>query len=141
MIQLQIFHEKTLYYCLDNDDIKKSNWMRHVTKSTNHEPANLVACQIKYDIYFYTTTCITPQSELIVDYSTEYQKRVQRLQQQSKEIVSGQQQTQHTADQRKMSKFFFCVTRFTDIEAVFFFVFLCKGLVNLLSVKSWKTHL
>ena len=78
--------------------------MRHVTKATNQNEANLIACQVKYNIYFYTTTCIQPNCELIVDYSDEFTKRIQKCAQQletSSLTTEKESQTKPT----KMSKF------------------------------------
>ncbi|KAG8176978.1 hypothetical protein JTE90_024798 [Oedothorax gibbosus] len=69
-------NEKEFYY-LDGFDVKKSNWMRHVSPAFQASKQNLVACQVKGDIYFYTVKPIPPNNELLVWYCREYAQRMQ----------------------------------------------------------------
>lgn len=74
---MQIYKNEKEYYYLDGFDVKRSNWMRHVSPAFQASRQNLVACQVKGDIYFYTVRAIPPNSELLVWYCREYAQRMQ----------------------------------------------------------------
>ena len=72
----QIFHKNELYYYIDGQDTSKSNWMRYVNPAHSPSEQNLVACQVKFDIYFYTIKPIPAGTELFVWYCREYADRL-----------------------------------------------------------------
>ena len=72
----QVYHNNALYYYLDAADTSKANWMRYVNPAPSRQRQNLVACQVKFDVFFYTTRAIPPNTELLVWYSTEYMGRL-----------------------------------------------------------------
>ncbi|KFM78153.1 PR domain zinc finger protein 1, partial [Stegodyphus mimosarum] len=65
------------YYYVDGFDVNKSNWMRYVSPAYQLSEQNLVACQVKEEIYFYTFKPILPNQELLVWYCKEYAMRLQ----------------------------------------------------------------
>ncbi|XP_064629184.1 PR domain zinc finger protein 1-like isoform X3 [Lineus longissimus] len=72
----RIYKDNDLYYYIDGYDVKKANWMRYVNPGHNTEDQNLIACQIGYDIYFYTVKPIQPNTELLVWYCREFAERL-----------------------------------------------------------------
>ncbi|KAI5699641.1 hypothetical protein M8J75_006227 [Diaphorina citri] len=72
----KIHKENQLFYVIDAEDVTKSNWMRFVQPTTSRAAQNLVACQYKMDIYFYTIRSIMPNEELLVWYCREFAERI-----------------------------------------------------------------
>uniref|UniRef100_A0A8D8RCW0 Tissue-resident T-cell transcription regulator protein ZNF683 n=2 Tax=Cacopsylla melanoneura TaxID=428564 RepID=A0A8D8RCW0_9HEMI len=72
----KIHKENHLFYVIDAEDVTKSNWMRFVQPTTSRAAQNLVACQYKMDIYFYTIRPIMPNEELLVWYCREFAERI-----------------------------------------------------------------
>lgn len=72
----QVYEKNELHYYIDGFNVRKSNWMRYVNPAHTSKQQNLVACQIKQDIYFYTTKAIQPNTELLVWYCQEYARRL-----------------------------------------------------------------
>lgn len=64
------------FYYVDGFDVSKANWMRYVNPAYSSENQNLVACQVKQDIYFYTIKPIYPNQELLVWYCREFAERL-----------------------------------------------------------------
>ena len=64
------------YYYIDGFDASKSNWMRYVNPAYSSESQNLVACQVKQKIYFYTIKPVLPNQELLVWYCKEFAERL-----------------------------------------------------------------
>ncbi|KAH1004819.1 hypothetical protein HUJ05_005592 [Dendroctonus ponderosae] len=97
-----IYKGNELFYYIDGYDVSKANWMRFVNPAYSSETQNLIACQYKMNIYFYTIKPILPNQELLVWYCREFAERLnypgtgeqmlQRLRQQvqqSPEIIVG----------------------------------------------------
>ncbi|CAC5357693.1 PR domain zinc finger protein 1 [Mytilus coruscus] len=73
----KVFKNNTVYQFIDNCDTTKSSWMHYVNFSYNSAAQqNLIACQIDFNIYFYTTKPIPPNTELMVWYCREYADRL-----------------------------------------------------------------
>ncbi|CAG2238609.1 PR domain zinc finger protein 1 [Mytilus edulis] len=73
----KVFKNNTVYQFIDNCDTTKSSWMHYVNFSYNTTAQqNLIACQIDFNIYFYTTKPIPPNTELMVWYCREYADRL-----------------------------------------------------------------
>ncbi|KAL0266877.1 UNVERIFIED_CONTAM: hypothetical protein PYX00_009306 [Menopon gallinae] len=72
----QVYKENELFYYIDGYDVAKSNWMRYVNPAYSSESQNLIACQYKMCIYFYTIKPILPNQELLVWYCKEFAERL-----------------------------------------------------------------
>ncbi|CAH0776846.1 unnamed protein product [Bemisia tabaci] len=68
--------DNQLFYYIDGYDVTKSNWMRYVNPAYSAQSQNLIACQYKMDIYFYTIRPILPNQELLVWYCREFAERL-----------------------------------------------------------------
>lgn len=72
----KIFQDNDVYQHLDVSDTSQSNWMHYVNFSYNSAQQNLIACQIDFNIYFYTIKPIPPNTEILVWYCREYADRL-----------------------------------------------------------------
>ncbi|KAL1139176.1 hypothetical protein AAG570_009236 [Ranatra chinensis] len=72
----RVYKENQLFYYIDGYDVSKSNWMRYVNPAYSSESQNLIACQYKMSIYFYTIRPILPNQELLVWYCREFAERL-----------------------------------------------------------------
>ncbi|XP_071052678.1 PR domain zinc finger protein 1 isoform X2 [Onthophagus taurus] len=72
----RIYKDNELYYYIDGYDTTKANWMRFVNPAYSSEAQNLIACQYKMNIYFYTIKPILPNQELLVWYCREFAERL-----------------------------------------------------------------
>ncbi|GJQ82489.1 putative metal ion binding protein [Trypoxylus dichotomus] len=72
----RIYKDNELYYYIDGFDTSKANWMRFVNPAYSSESQNLIACQYKMNIYFYTIKPILPNQELLVWYCREFAERL-----------------------------------------------------------------
>ncbi|XP_066909046.1 PR domain zinc finger protein 1 isoform X4 [Halyomorpha halys] len=72
----KVYKENQLFYYIDGYDVSKSNWMRYVNPAYSSESQNLIACQYKMSIYFYTIRPILPNQELLVWYCREFAERL-----------------------------------------------------------------
>ncbi|XP_068903712.1 PR domain zinc finger protein 1 isoform X1 [Tenebrio molitor] len=72
----KIYKDNELYYYIDGYDTSKANWMRYVNPAYSSESQNLIACQYKMNIYFYTIKPILPNQELLVWYCREFAERL-----------------------------------------------------------------
>ncbi|KAK3926785.1 B lymphocyte-induced maturation protein 1-like protein, partial [Frankliniella fusca] len=72
----KIYKEDELFYYIDGYDVNKSNWMRFVNPAYSSASQNLIACQYKMNIYFYTIRPILPNQELLVWYCREFAQRL-----------------------------------------------------------------
>lgn len=72
----QIYKDNELFYYIDGYDESKANWMRYVNPAYSSESQNLIACQYKMNIYFYTIKPILPNQELLVWYCKEFAERL-----------------------------------------------------------------
>ncbi|KAJ8978809.1 hypothetical protein NQ317_009515, partial [Molorchus minor] len=72
----KIYKDNELYYYIDGFDTSKANWMRYVNPAYSTESQNLIACQYKMNIYFYTIKPILPNQELLVWYCKEFAERL-----------------------------------------------------------------
>ncbi|XP_050391657.1 B lymphocyte-induced maturation protein 1 homolog isoform X2 [Patella vulgata] len=72
----KVFENNKIYQYVNQMDTSCSNWMSYVNMAFNNQHQNLIACQIDYNIYFYTNKPISPNTELLVWYSKEYAERV-----------------------------------------------------------------
>nr|CAD7394317.1 unnamed protein product [Timema cristinae] len=73
---LQVYKDNELFYYMDGYDTRKANWMRFVNPAYSSESQNLIACQYKMNIYFYTIKPILPNQELLVWYCREFAERL-----------------------------------------------------------------
>lgn len=76
LLLLQIYKDNELYYYIDGFDTSKANWMRYVNPAYSSDSQNLIACQYKMNIYFYTIKPILPNQELLVWYCREFAERL-----------------------------------------------------------------
>jgi len=51
----RVYNNSEVFYYIDGYDTAKANWMRYVNPAYSSESQNLIACQYKMNIYFYTT--------------------------------------------------------------------------------------
>jgi len=72
----RVYNNSELFYYIDGYDVNKANWMRYVNPAYSSESQNLIACQYKMNIYFYTTKPILPNQELLVWYCREFAQRL-----------------------------------------------------------------
>ncbi|CAL4096410.1 unnamed protein product, partial [Meganyctiphanes norvegica] len=72
----RVYRENELYYYIDGYDTTKANWMRYVNPAYSSDAQNLIACQYKTNIYFYTIKAIMPNQELLVWYCKEFATRL-----------------------------------------------------------------
>ncbi|KYQ58034.1 PR domain zinc finger protein 1 [Trachymyrmex zeteki] len=72
----RVYKNNELFYYIDGYDVQKSNWMRYVNPAYSSESQNLIACQYKMNIYFYTIKPILPHQELLVWYCREFAERL-----------------------------------------------------------------
>ncbi|XP_050309118.1 PR domain zinc finger protein 1 isoform X2 [Anthonomus grandis grandis] len=72
----RVYKNNELFYYIDGFDISKANWMRYVNPAYSSESQNLIACQYKMNIYFYTIKPILPNQELLVWYCKEFAERL-----------------------------------------------------------------
>ncbi|XP_030750239.1 PR domain zinc finger protein 1 isoform X2 [Sitophilus oryzae] len=72
----KIYKDNELFYYIDGYDTSKANWMRYVNPAYSSESQNLIACQYKMNIYFYTIKPILPNQELLVWYCKEFAERL-----------------------------------------------------------------
>ncbi|KAG7162664.1 PR domain zinc finger protein 1-like [Homarus americanus] len=72
----RVYRGDELYYYIDGYDTTKANWMRYVNPAYSSEAQNLIACQYKSNIYFYTIKPILPNQELLVWYCREFATRL-----------------------------------------------------------------
>ncbi|XP_072394263.1 PR domain zinc finger protein 1 isoform X2 [Diabrotica undecimpunctata] len=72
----KLYKDNELYYYIDGFDTSKANWMRYVNPAYSGESQNLIACQYKMNIYFYTIKPILPNQELLVWYCKEFAERL-----------------------------------------------------------------
>ncbi|XP_029281147.1 PR domain zinc finger protein 1 isoform X2 [Cottoperca gobio] len=71
----RVFSEGHLHHILDGLNEERSNWMRYVNPACTVEEQNLVACQSRLNIYFYTIKPLQPGQELLVWYCPEFAQR------------------------------------------------------------------
>ena len=71
-----MYNNSEVFYYIDGYDTAKANWMRYVNPAYSSESQNLIACQYKMNIYFYTTKPILPNQELLVWYCKEFAERL-----------------------------------------------------------------
>jgi len=64
------------YHYVDGADPQKANWMRYVNPAYSAGTQNLVACQVREAIYFFTIRPIRPNTELLVWYCREFAQRL-----------------------------------------------------------------
>ncbi|XP_070151698.1 PR domain zinc finger protein 1 [Polyergus mexicanus] len=72
----RVYKNNELFYYIDGYDVQKSNWMRYMNPAYSSESQNLIACQYKMNIYFYTIKPILPNQELLVWYCREFAERL-----------------------------------------------------------------
>ncbi|KAG1670043.1 PR domain zinc finger protein 1 [Nymphon striatum] len=68
--------QNALCFYIDGYDVKQANWMRNVNPAYSSGSQNLIACQVKMQIYFYTIKPVLPNEELLVWYSKEFAERL-----------------------------------------------------------------
>ncbi|CAG2053228.1 unnamed protein product [Timema podura] len=74
--EIEVYKDNELFYYMDGYDTRKANWMRFVNPAYSSESQNLIACQYKMNIYFYTIKPILPNQELLVWYCREFAERL-----------------------------------------------------------------
>ncbi|XP_022248335.1 PR domain zinc finger protein 2-like, partial [Limulus polyphemus] len=72
----RVYNGPDSFFYIDGFDVSKANWMRYVNPAYSSESQNLVACQIRQHIYFYTIKPIAPNQELLVWYCKEFAERL-----------------------------------------------------------------
>lgn len=72
----RVYRGDELYYYIDGYDTTRANWMRYVNPAYSSDSQNLIACQYKTNIYFYTIKPILPNQELLVWYCKEFATRL-----------------------------------------------------------------
>jgi uncharacterized Zn-finger protein len=106
-----VYNNSEVFYYIDGYDTAKANWMRYVNPAYSSESQNLIACQYKMNIYFYTTKPILPNQELLVWYCKEFAERLnypvtgdlmlQRIRQQVQQNDEDGTDTESTAEIKK----------------------------------------
>ncbi|XP_014680286.1 PREDICTED: PR domain zinc finger protein 1-like, partial [Priapulus caudatus] len=71
-----VYNGTELYHYIDGFDTNRSNWMRYVNPAHSLASQNLIACQYKLDIYFYSVRPIPANTELLVWYCREFAERL-----------------------------------------------------------------
>ncbi|XP_072036675.1 PR domain zinc finger protein 1-like isoform X2 [Amphiura filiformis] len=74
----RIYNGSQFVHYIDGFDAERSNWMRHVNPASSSGDQNLVACQYKTDIYFYTIKPVQKGQELLVWYCREFAQRLEQ---------------------------------------------------------------
>ncbi|XP_071485366.1 PR domain zinc finger protein 1-like [Diadema antillarum] len=74
----RIYNQKKFVHYIDGFDKSKSNWMQYVSPASASAEQNLVACQYKTDIFFYTIKDVQAGQEMFVWYCTEFAKRLEQ---------------------------------------------------------------
>lgn len=74
----RIYNGQKFVHYIDGFNKKRSNWMQYVSPAGASAEQNIVACQYKTDIFFYTTKAVEPGQELFVWYCTEFAKRLEK---------------------------------------------------------------
>nr|AEO92035.1 Blimp1 [Paracentrotus lividus] len=74
----RIYNVQKFVHYIDGFNKKRSNWMQYVSPAGASAEQNLVACQYKTDIFFYTTKAVEPGQELFVWYCTEFAQRLEK---------------------------------------------------------------
>ncbi|XP_041462638.1 PR domain zinc finger protein 1-like [Lytechinus variegatus] len=74
----RIYNVQKFVHYIDGFDKKRSNWMQYVSPAGASAEQNLVACQYKTDIFYYTTKAVEPGQELFVWYCTEFAQRLEK---------------------------------------------------------------
>lgn len=74
--QLKVFEKDGSFVFMDANDEKDCNWMCLVAMASTEEELNLIAYQMKQDIYFSAVKAITPGKELRVWYAPHYGKKM-----------------------------------------------------------------
>lgn len=72
----RVYSSPDNYHYIDGFDASKANWMRFVNPAYSNQSQNLVACQVKQKIYFYTIKPVLPNQELLVWYCKEFAERL-----------------------------------------------------------------
>ncbi|XP_069961214.1 PR domain zinc finger protein 1-like isoform X2 [Cherax quadricarinatus] len=72
----RVYRGDEVYYYIDGYNTSKANWMRYVNPAYSSQAQNLIACQYKSNIYFYTIKAILPNQELLVWYCREFATRL-----------------------------------------------------------------
>ncbi|RWS31652.1 PR domain zinc finger protein 1-like protein, partial [Leptotrombidium deliense] len=72
----RVYNDENDYHYIDGYEVSKANWMRYVNPAYSSESQNLVACQVRQQIYFYTIKPILPNQELLVWYCKEFAERL-----------------------------------------------------------------
>ncbi|CAH1799814.1 unnamed protein product [Owenia fusiformis] len=72
----RVYNNDELYFYIDGASCSKSNWMRYVNPAHSQGEQNLIACQVNFDIYFYTIKAVAPGAELLVWYCDEFSARL-----------------------------------------------------------------
>ncbi len=106
-----MYNNSEVFYYIDGYDTGKANWMRYVNPAYSSESQNLIVCQYKMNIYFYTTKPILPNHELLVWYCKEFAERLnypvtgdlmlQRIRQQVQQNDEDGTDTESTAEIKK----------------------------------------
>ncbi|XP_022249786.1 PR domain zinc finger protein 1-like [Limulus polyphemus] len=71
-----VYSDSDNFFYIDGFDTSKANWMRYVNPAYSTESQNLVACQVRQHIYFYTIKPVLPNEELLVWYCREFAERL-----------------------------------------------------------------
>ncbi|XP_076308459.1 PR domain zinc finger protein 1-like [Tachypleus tridentatus] len=72
----RVYNASSSFFYIDGYNVSKANWMRYVNPAYSSESQNLVACQVRQQIYFYSIKQIAPNQELLVWYSKEFAGRL-----------------------------------------------------------------
>ncbi|KAL3882193.1 hypothetical protein ACJMK2_028561 [Sinanodonta woodiana] len=72
----KIFKNNHVCQFIDNSDTDRSNWMHYVHFAYSSSQQNVIACQIDFNIYFYTIKPILPNTEILIWYCREYAERL-----------------------------------------------------------------
>ncbi|KAL5010188.1 hypothetical protein ScPMuIL_012493 [Solemya velum] len=72
----KIYKNNSVFQFVDNGDITHSNWMHYVNFAYSSSKQNVIACQIDFNIYFYTIKPVPPNTELLVWYCREFAERL-----------------------------------------------------------------
>ncbi|VDP06738.1 unnamed protein product [Soboliphyme baturini] len=72
----KVFDDDSVKFVIDTSDERTSNWMCYVRRATDSAVQNLVACQVKTEIYFYSLKPLKENTELRVWYCRDYASKM-----------------------------------------------------------------
>lgn len=76
VLLLQIYSSGQLHHFTNGFDVQRCNWMRFVNPMCSPAERNLLACQNRHDVFFYTIRTMEPGNDPLVWRGQEYTTRL-----------------------------------------------------------------